>query len=542
MKHPHGITDDQLRKLMMGDLSIISQVDLNAQNGDSSYTPLMHVLSYSDSYPRIIREILKQDGLDINKQAFNGKTALMQAISKKYASNDDILAILAHPDIDVNIEDCMGKTALIYAVQECNAPIVEKLLEFPNIDTEIRDINGKDAMMYSCGQCEKLLKEYRNNKIIESLTPEENIYTQREITNMFIRFIREKDFKKAERMLEITPLIDFSQGSEETSENEVETAVFKLFKNDLKEDSAEVIRFVRKMYDYMLNKQPEMLKDYNIRREKVFERYSGVEYNELLKLPLMTNTPEGIKYLMTRKEFDPNYNINYQTLFNVACKADSTGELAKLILSKYDNVDTEKVYAPSDKIKELIEYYNTVGKYNIKLSSIETDLILSADTEDATNRLFDFVKTEATPDNVDSISNNALHIASTINSEKTKEIINWAIRKGFDINCQNSAGQTPLMLALKNFRRFRDSEDRRRMLGIIKFIIDKGADVNIQDIHGQTAMHYACITDSPTALKLILSAKNANIFIKDNNGKLPKVYLPNDEMRNAYRQYVETAL
>jgi len=125
----------------------------------------------------IAKLLLKQPGIDINKQGAKGRTALMLAIYKGY---DDIVKLLLEKPIDVNIQDEEGETALLYALdrfsrakklrgynrKEKISPtmvnlnvlgiislyepckkIIQMLLERDDIDVNISAKNGDDALM-----------------------------------------------------------------------------------------------------------------------------------------------------------------------------------------------------------------------------------------------------------------------------------------------------------------------------------------------------------------------------------------------------------
>ena len=106
-----------------------------------------------------------------------------------------------------------------------------------------------------------------------------------------------------------------------------------------------------------------------------------------------------------------------------------------------------------------------------------------------------------------------------------------------DINAGNKFGQTPLMVAIKNFITSRNEEEKPVDLSNIKFILDQNPDINIQDQNKQTAFHLACMTTSVALLTLILS-KNPNVLLKDKLGKRAVDYLKTDTVKEVYRKYV----
>ena len=89
------------------------------------------------------------------------------------------------------------------------------------------------------------------------------------------------------------------------------------------------------------------------------------------------------------------------------------------------------------------------------------------------------------------------------------EIIRLLVEKGADINVYDSSGKTPLIAAVES-----GSETDAA------FLISNGADVNRKSSRGSAPL-FSALTDSPKHLKLIslLSAKGANLNIKDNSGR-----------------------
>jgi ankyrin repeat protein len=68
-----------------------------------------------------------------------------------------------------------------------------------------------------------------------------------------------------------------------------------------------------------------------------------------------------------------------------------------------------------------------------------------------------------------------------IYSSNNKDIINYLIDKGIDINAKNKFGQTPLFYAVM----YNHSPE------IIQHFIDQGANINIKDTEGDTILGLA---------------------------------------------------
>ena len=121
--------------------------------------------------------------------------------------------------------------------------------------------------------------------------------------------------------------------------------------------------------------------------------------------------------------------------------------------------------------------------------------------------------------------------------ERIKTVVERAMEKGTDINSQNNLGQTPLMLAIKNFITAKDGDEQQIDMSVIKFILDKNPDLDIQDQNKQTAFHLVCRSASVPLLELILS-KNPNVLIRDKLDKRAVDYFRTDEMKKVYQKYV----
>ncbi|WPG99633.1 ankyrin repeat-containing domain protein [Acrodontium crateriforme] len=83
-------------------------------------------------------------------------------------------------------------------------------------------------------------------------------------------------------------------------------------------------------------------------------------------------------------------------------------------------------------------------------------------------------------------------------------------RKGVDIDAQDGAGWTALMMAAS----LKDGDD------MVDYLLSQGADVHVTTNNGQTALHYAASKNNlDTARKLI--AHKASARVKDKRGQLP---------------------
>ena len=94
-----------------------------------------------------VRELLNEDGIDINAENLCGWTALMCAVYGGYT--EIVLALLAIEGINLNAVDTDGETALLVAVSDGHTEIALALLEKPGIDINTADNHGSTALSYA---------------------------------------------------------------------------------------------------------------------------------------------------------------------------------------------------------------------------------------------------------------------------------------------------------------------------------------------------------------------------------------------------------
>jgi ankyrin repeat protein len=105
----------------------------------------------------------------------------------------------------------------------------------------------------------------------------------------------------------------------------------------------------------------------------------------------------------------------------------------------------------------------------------------------------------------------------------TIDIINFILEKGYDININDTDGDTALVIASKT-----ENEE------LLRTIIDAGADVNIQNKDGNTALMIASIysnAETEDIIKMLINAgTDVNIQNKDGNTALMLACLHSNEM------------
>ena len=491
--------------------------------------------------PDAVDMLVKHHDINVNQQDKDGRTALIWAAEKGYA--DVIEKLLQHPDIDVNLKDNDGNCALKLALDEKRFNCIKKILEHPDVDLSIRNKCGAGIPQnysFDKDNCIELIRNYkkgidkRQNVLstekniqvdIDKLSPEENIWSEEQISQKFLNLVESGRLDDAETMINNTPYIDLTK-----NDNEILNSVCGTKNSD----------FARKVFEYEKN-QPEMKADYEARRKEFLENtLPQLSYDELKENSIALNTADGFKVLMQKNEFNPNDKIGKRSLFEQACSLDSDRSIIKTIFSKYDDVDTTKVKqnAASD-IKEMINEYETKGKYQLKLDKIKVDLYTPEKRADAMAQLTEYINSEEfKPEITDSLGNSAIHIVATMPDDTARGLIQKLVSKGVSLDAKNITNQNALISAIKAMRIAQNDEDKTKLLSNIKFLLDKGFDVNEPDFNGQTAFHHACSTTSVALLSIVLS-KDPNILLRDKLGNRGKFYLSTPQMKETYEDYIK---
>ena len=485
-----------------------------------------------------VKELLQNPDIDINAKDFGGNTAFAWAA---YSGSVDLVRLLiSHPDIDVNIQNNVGITPLIKAALQNNEEIVKEILRHPDVKVNIKDVNGYDAAHWGKAKIAKMIEDYipgvdrregimqksttRTDITINSLSPEENIFSEEEITKKFLSLLKTKQLESAEKMMKDTPLINLTANNNEILNTACTTGSYD---------------FVMKLTDYK-NSQPQKREEYDAQRKDFLEnKIKTLSYEELKENPVALHTEDGFKILMEREEFNPNDIVDKKSLFDYACKIDTKGEIAKQILSKYDdiNIDNAKRNG-STEIKALAYFYENVGKYQVKFDKIKRNIANPETRSLGAEQLKEFMNSsDFKPDMTDSLGNSTLHIAASMSDDSARGLIDRLITKGVKLDSKNITNQNALISAIKAFRIATTEEDKTKLLSNIKFLLDKGLDVNEPDSNGQTAFHHACSTTSVGLLSLVLS-KEPNVFTKDKLGHKGSYYLQNQQMKDVLDNYI----
>ncbi|GBN59407.1 hypothetical protein AVEN_202525-1 [Araneus ventricosus] len=111
--------------------------------GYKSYTPL--ILAAQEGYLKIVQELLKSPGIDVNRKSVYGTVALHRASAEGHV--EIVKTLLAVKGIEVNVADPKsGFSPLISASKRNHAEVVQILLDTPGIEINKTDAYGRTAL------------------------------------------------------------------------------------------------------------------------------------------------------------------------------------------------------------------------------------------------------------------------------------------------------------------------------------------------------------------------------------------------------------
>ncbi len=101
--------------------------------------------------------------------------------------------------------------------------------------------------------------------------------------------------------------------------------------------------------------------------------------------------------------------------------------------------------------------------------------------------------------------------------KESKDIVEYLLAQGADVNKKNTIGRSPLHLALSlNYYQFQ----------IVTLLINHGADIHAPDEDGKTALHHACRNGTFKAAQLLLE-HGAAVNTRDCSGNTPLILAVN---------------
>lgn len=527
------------------------ETDINAKNSDNN-PPLYSMIAGSDKHSDKINEafdILYSTGkLDLNIKCNSDTTLLLKAIEEgKYKFAKKLLTI---PEIDINTPDCKGWTPFMRLCRNSyqydnnsegsSLELVKDFLARKDLKLDLKNKDGNDAILlaedYPHFEIVDMINEFIENNAKEegeknfnkeTLSPINNIYSVKEISNETARRIRSNDIEGLKNMLECTPLINLDD------DGEVMKSAFGAHNTELMEI----------LIDYKNNKQPKMIEQYTKERQEfINSAMQNFSYNELKEKGAIIMTEDGFKMLMSKPEFNPNDIIRQKTLFEISVDLDTNGNIAKEILSKYEDVETSNVLklTSDESLKNAIKRYEEGDKYKIKLGNLKQRLSDSATSDAALKDLQIFIKEQPSeiPDISDNNGNNAILVASAASDKNIESVILDLLKLGLSVKAKNDCGQNALMIAVESAKgKEKDKKAINNVISNLEYLLSKGMSINAADNEKRTLFHYICETKSPELLKWALN-KEINVFIADNNGKRGAAYLQTAGMKEIYNKFI----
>ena len=110
-------------------------------------TPIHHAIM-DDIDPEILRMLLQQPTVSVNKRDFNGNTCLL--LAARFGFADKLRLLLGREDVLVNNGDQDGQTPLIACAKSGHAECAELLLVHPQIAADQADTYGWTPLTFAC--------------------------------------------------------------------------------------------------------------------------------------------------------------------------------------------------------------------------------------------------------------------------------------------------------------------------------------------------------------------------------------------------------
>jgi ankyrin repeat protein len=435
-----------VRKLIArgADINVVDNQEMNA----------LHYASWSVKVNTEVIDLLISEGVDVNAQTLDGKTALLYACKESqiknvkrlidcranvnladnngmnalhYASwsvnvNTEVIDLLIRNGVKVNAETAEGKTALLYACKENQIANVRKLIK-NGADVNMVDDQRMNALHYACWSV--------------------NVNT--EIIDLLIR----SGVKVNAETTEGTTALLYA-----CKENQIAN-VSKLIENGAD---------VKTVDDQRMNSLHYACSSLNVNTEVIGLLISyGVDVN--------AKTREG------------------KTALLYACKENQIANVKKLIENGADvkMVDDQRMNALHYACKSLnvnTEVIDLLISYAVDVNAKSQDeqtALLYACKESQIKNVRKLIERGADINAVDNQEMNALHYACWSVNVNT-EIIDLLIGKGVDVNAKTLDGKTALLYACKE-----------GYIENVNALLERGADVNMVDNHEKSVLHYVSL-------------------------------------------------
>jgi ankyrin repeat protein len=132
---PIHLAIDQGRENLVRDMLETGRLDVNITGG-RGHTPLHHAVAGRRGNVRIVKLLLAQDGIDVNRPTDTGETPLMRSRSPRCVKR-----LLAHPGIEIDRVDDFGWSALGYVAYQGDMNCAQVLLRH-GAQPDLVDLDG----------------------------------------------------------------------------------------------------------------------------------------------------------------------------------------------------------------------------------------------------------------------------------------------------------------------------------------------------------------------------------------------------------------
>lgn len=531
----------------------LSDINMTSSNLDG-VTPLISVIQSYRNYPsdNIIKLLLKR-GANLNKyDAFRRYTPLMHAVefSKSYPPDDSLVEFLLSyssengEKVDINHKCINGWTALMLAAAYCRNDSTEKTIELlltkgnsffgrgKKININAVTINGWSALMLAT----------RYHTTTSTLKAVEILLTSEKCRNININ-IRNKTGETALMLATFCPNVDKTifellltprnvkkEIDINIQNNNGRTALMLAIINNLDINIIETLLSRRKGINNV---------DINLK-----DRYGDTALMIAIKKELNINI---IKTLLSGGEDDIDINLknndgNDALMLTIKYYNKDSEQLFKLLIEKGANINTQdnsgdtilmiivrrnyETFKPIIKLIFNSYFLNKDDKYKLDLNLKNRDgntALIVAILNHSSEFIIDLLQYEDINYSlVDNQKNTLLNITILQYHYLTnqKQIIDHLLAKGIDPNIENEYGMNALMYAIIN----KLPDD------IIEILQDKGATINIDSIKKSTTLEQKVLLYEYYIEKIELQNKQLKL--------LKPIHTQDDVMRSIILTYL----
>ena len=174
------LLNDKRLKMNARDLARLTKLVLTKKKADPNHLKSRMVSELSQAklfwasehgYAEMVRESIKQEGLDLNLRGHRGRTPLI--VASEWGQMKVVSELLNVQAVDVNAQDDDGRTSLIMASSVGHVKVVLALLKHPNVIVDAKDNTGRSALIWAgeLGRMEVVRELLKHARVDVSLMP-----------------------------------------------------------------------------------------------------------------------------------------------------------------------------------------------------------------------------------------------------------------------------------------------------------------------------------------------------------------------------------